>query len=92
VTVDRDAVEARLRDVSRLLRTHAGGLAVEDVSDDGTVRVRFTGQCTGCMFRPVTLEATIRPALLDVPGVACVEADGCRVSEEASRRLRRGYW
>jgi Fe-S cluster biogenesis protein NfuA len=87
----RAAVERRAADVSRLLRTHAGGIEVVDVSGDGVVRLRFTGMCTGCMYRPVTMAATIRPALLALDGVSAVEAEGCRVSEAAEQRLRRTF-
>lgn len=90
------AIEQRVRDVSQLLTMHAGGVELEHVDDDGRVRVRFTGMCTGCLYRPVTMAATVRPALLEIDGVSAVEAAGSRVSEEAERRLAEdlggGWW
>lgn len=90
------AIEQRVRDVSELLTMHAGGVELEDVDADGRVRVRFTGMCTGCLYRPVTMAATVRPALMEIDGVSAVEAAGSRVSEEAERRLAEdlggGWW
>jgi Fe-S cluster biogenesis protein NfuA len=85
--IDAGAVETRVRELSWLMGTHGGGLELDSVSDDGTVRVRFTGMCTGCTFRPLTMVGTIRRGLEDVPGVVRVEAAGARVSEEAEQRL-----
>jgi Fe-S cluster biogenesis protein NfuA len=84
---DQRPVERRVSEVSRLLGAHAGGIELERLDEQGRVGVRFTGMCTGCLFRPVTLATTIRPALLEVDGVTGVEAAGVRVSEHAARRL-----
>jgi Fe-S cluster biogenesis protein NfuA len=74
--------------LSDLFRVHGGGLELEEVSSDGRVRVRFTGMCAGCQFRPMTMAGSIRPLLLTLEGVNEVEADGSRISEEALTRLR----
>jgi Fe-S cluster biogenesis protein NfuA len=93
---DRAEIEGRVRDLSHLMTMHAGGVELEDVDADGNVRVRFTGMCTGCLYRPVTMAATIRPALMELDGVASVQAAGSRVSEKAERRLAEdlggGWW
>ena len=73
--------------LSRLTAAHAGGVELVEVSDDGEVRVRWTGACTGCPFRPMTMAGTPRPVLLGVDGVRGVEAQGSRISEEAEARL-----
>lgn len=83
----RPAVERRLAELEALLRTHAGGLELVGVSAAGEVSLRFTGMCCGCPFRPLTTVATIRPALLAVPGVTSVSIPGTRISEEAEERL-----
>jgi Fe-S cluster biogenesis protein NfuA len=85
--MDEAAVAHRVSEVSRLLGAHAGGIELEQLDEEGRVRIRFTGMCTGCLFRPVTMATTIRPALLEVDGVRGVEATGVRISEHAARRL-----
>jgi Fe-S cluster biogenesis protein NfuA len=85
----RAAVERRLAEIAPALRAHAGGVELTDVSDDGVVALRFTGMCTGCPFRPLTTAATLRPALLSVPGVRALSVPGARISEEAEERLAR---
>jgi Fe-S cluster biogenesis protein NfuA len=85
--VNEVGVQRRVEEISRVLAAHAGGIELEDLDDEGRVRVRFTGMCTGCLFRPVTMATTIRPALLEVAGVTAIEAAGVRVSEHAARRL-----
>ncbi len=85
--MERGALEHRVELVSRFLRGHAGGIELDHAGDDGEVRVTFTGMCTGCLFRPVTMATTIRPALLQIEGVKRVEATGARVSAEAEQRM-----
>ena len=87
MSICRRALEARIAEVNALMRAHAGGVELLDVSDDGTVSVRFAGKCTGCELRPVTMAGTIRPALLAVEGVSRVATVGARISEEAEQRL-----
>jgi Fe-S cluster biogenesis protein NfuA len=86
--VDREALDARIGQVSAAIGAHAGAIELLDVSEAGAVRVRFTGMCTGCLFRPLTMMGTVEPALLEVPGVTAVEAAGTRVSAEAAARMR----
>lgn len=80
-------IEARVAELSARIAAHAGGLELDHVAADGTVTVRFTGMCTGCPYRPLTMAGTVRPALLAIDGVTRVEAVGSRISEEAERRL-----
>jgi len=82
------AVQARVGEVARALRAHAGGLELRSVSAGGVVRVRFVGACAGCPLRPLTLAATVRPRLGELPGVTGVEDEGGRISLEAQERLR----
>jgi Fe-S cluster biogenesis protein NfuA len=85
--VDSTLVDSHVDELSRLMRAHGGGLELEAVAPDGTVRVRFTGMCTGCAFRPLTMAATVRRTLGAVAGVTRVEAVGSRISEQAEERL-----
>lgn len=86
--VDRAALEERIRQVCAVMRSHAGAIELVGVDADGVVELRFTGMCQGCPFRPLTMHATIAPALLTVPGVTEVYAAGARISEFAQERLR----
>jgi Fe-S cluster biogenesis protein NfuA len=87
--VEHGQVAARIEEVRVLMSAHAGGVELIDVSPRGGVRLRFTGMCAGCPYRPLTMEGTIRPALESVPGVTSVQAAGARVSDEALARMRR---
>jgi Fe-S cluster biogenesis protein NfuA len=91
MSVDRTALDARLEQILAVMASHAGGVELVDTDARGAVRLRFTGMCAGCRLRPLTLRATIEPALLAVPGVTAVEADGGRISAEAAARLQRYF-
>jgi Fe-S cluster biogenesis protein NfuA len=86
--VDEQQLRARVARVCAVMSAHAGAIELLGVDARGEVLVRFTGMCTGCAFRPLTMEGTIRPALMDVSGVTAVHADGARISEEALARMR----
>ena len=83
----REEVSDRIADLNQMLASHAGGVQFEGLSKDGEVSLSFTGMCTGCGYRAVTMAAIIRPALTDIAGVSDVEAPGTRVSDVALRRL-----
>lgn len=85
--VSVDQVEHRVAQLDRLIKAHAGGLVLEHVSEQGVVRVRFTGMCAGCENRAVTMIGSVRPALMDVDGVQRVDVVGVRISEEAEERI-----
>ena len=87
MSAPRTDVEERIEELNRLMRAHAGAVELLGLSDDGVVAVRFTGMCTGCELRPITMAAMVRPGLLAVPGVTRVDIIGARVSEEAERRI-----
>jgi Fe-S cluster biogenesis protein NfuA len=84
------SVLERLEDLRPALDAHAGGVELVGV-EDGVVRLRFTGMCTGCHLRPLTMFSTIRPALLDLEGITAVEAEGSRISAEAEARLAAAF-
>jgi Fe-S cluster biogenesis protein NfuA len=86
-SVDRAKLEARARLVSRMLAPHGGGVEVVDAGADGAVRLSFTGLCTACWMRPITLENVVGPAFRDLDGVADVQVDGVRISAAAQQRL-----
>ena len=84
------AVRECLERLRPALNAHAGGIELVEVKD-GTVRLRFTGMCTGCHLRPLTTGSTIRPALLEVAGVNAVEIEGSHISAEAEARLAAAF-
>jgi Fe-S cluster biogenesis protein NfuA len=86
----RSAVLARIEELRPALDAHAGGVELVAV-EDGVVRLRFTGMCTGCPLRPLTTASTIRPALLALEGVQAVEVEGARISSEAEARLAAAF-
>jgi Fe-S cluster biogenesis protein NfuA len=86
---DRQEVEQTIEILSRMIRAHAGGLELRDLSEDGIVTVQYTGMCTGCEFRPLTTAGSVRPALMEVAGVTDVVVLGARISREAEERLAR---
>jgi Fe-S cluster biogenesis protein NfuA len=87
--IDDAALARRIEEICRVMSAHAGAIELVEVSAAGAVRVRFTGMCAGCMFRPLTMRGTIAPALEEIPGVSAVHADGARISEESAARLAR---
>lgn len=86
-TVPRAAIASRVKMISRVLNAHAGGLELTEVDRNGSVTVRFTGMCTGCPLRPISLHGLVKPALLGIDGVTAVVAAGGRTSVEAEERL-----
>jgi Fe-S cluster biogenesis protein NfuA len=84
------AVLERLEELQPVLDAHAGGIELVEMRGS-TVRVRFTGMCTGCHLRPLTTASTIRPALLELTGVDTVEIEGSRISAEAEARLAAAF-
>jgi Fe-S cluster biogenesis protein NfuA len=85
------AIESRIGQLDVLLRAHAGGLELRDVDHAGHVVVRYTGMCAGCPWKPLTTEATVRPALMATDGVTAVEVEGSRISDEAQRRIAAAF-
>ncbi|MFP7721402.1 NfuA family Fe-S biogenesis protein [Lysobacter sp. A3-1-A15] len=60
-------------EINPQLAQHRGHVAVEEVTGDGVVRLRFGGGCHGCGMADVTLKQGIEKTLLEkVPGVTAV--------------------
>jgi Fe-S cluster biogenesis protein NfuA len=53
---------------------------VTAVDDAGRVHLTFVGACDGCFLRPMTLAATIAPAISRIDGVAGIVVKGMVVS------------
>ncbi len=70
----RDKVEAALNNIRSILQQDGGNVELVDVSDDGVVKVRLTGQCGCCPMSVMTLKFAIEKRLKEaVPEVKNVE-------------------
>lgn len=80
--------------INHLLAQHAGGIELGGIDAEGRVTVKFVGMCSGCLYRPITMAATIRPALMEIEGVTDVFANGSRIDDAARERLEAdiGSW
>jgi Fe-S cluster biogenesis protein NfuA len=79
-------VEEAVAELDRAMRSHGGGIEYLGTSPDGALRLKMTGLCQGCLFRPVTVAGTIAPFIEERLGCE-VEVQGARISEEAEARL-----
>ncbi len=75
--------------LARVLRSHGGGLVLEQDGPD--VRVRFTGMCSACPCRVLCHDNLVQPALLAVDGVETVDAPGTRVDPSVRTRIAALY-
>jgi Fe-S cluster biogenesis protein NfuA len=83
-----DEAEAVLgRWVRPTIQGHAGDIHVAEVTDDGEVKVVFSGACRCCPLQPVTLGTSVLPAFSGVEGVSRVTCESVRVSPHAMRRM-----
>ena len=71
----KEQIEKALDDIRPMLMADGGNVELVDVSDDGKVKVRLTGACSGCPSSQVTLKMGIEQALKEkVPSVQSVES------------------
>lgn len=74
--VDQKAVaDEALEDIRPYIHSHGGNVEVLDV-DQGVVRLRMAGACSGCTASAITLQEGIEQALRDhFPGFAAMEVE-----------------
>lgn len=84
-------LRARVAGLNRAMQACGGGIELGDHDGDGVVSVRLLGMCTGCSCRAVTTVSTIRPMLLDVPGVRDIFVENSRVSRYAEEHMGRAF-
>jgi Fe-S cluster biogenesis protein NfuA len=72
-----DRVHQALEGVRPYLGSHAGGVELLGLDDDGAVRIRLQGSCRGCPSSTVTVKLAIERAIL----AAAPEVTGVRVQE-----------
>jgi Fe-S cluster biogenesis protein NfuA len=71
----KDKVKESLDKIRPRLQADRGDVELVEVTDDGVVKVRLTGACTGCPMSQMTLKQGIERILKqDVPEVKSVEA------------------
>ncbi len=71
----KEQVEKALDDIRPMLMADGGNVELVDVTDDGVVKLRLTGACSGCPSSQVTLKMGIEQSLKEkVPSVQSVEA------------------
>jgi len=68
-------VEKALSRIRPALQAHGGDVELVEVTDEGVVKVRLIGTCSGCPMSTMTLEMGIAQELKKkVPGVKEVKA------------------
>ncbi|HET6487792.1 MAG TPA: NifU family protein [Spirochaetia bacterium] len=66
----KESVLKALADIRPALQADGGNVELVDVSDQGVVKVRLTGACSGCPMGMMTLKEGIEKELKSkVPGV-----------------------
>ncbi len=66
----KESVLKALEDIRPALQADGGNVELVDVSDQGVVKVRLTGACSGCPMGMMTLKEGIEKELKSkVPGV-----------------------
>ena len=69
----KESVQKALDKIRPNLQADGGDVALIDVSDDGTVKVKLTGACHGCPMSQMTLKNGIERFLKqEVPAVKSV--------------------
>lgn len=69
-----EQVKAVLDKVRPNLQADGGDVEFVELTDDGVVKVRLRGACSGCPMSQMTLKRGIEQAVLaEVPGVKSVE-------------------
>jgi Fe-S cluster biogenesis protein NfuA len=56
-------VEEAIKDIRPSLRADGGDVELVEITDDGVVKVRLIGACSGCMMSQITLKAGIESYL-----------------------------
>ena len=72
--VDKQAVLDVFERVKPLFVEHEGDFQVEEISDDGVVKVRLIGECQLCMYKEKTRRAIETMLKNEVPGIKRVDA------------------
>jgi len=72
-----ERINAALDSVRPYLGSHAGGVEVIGVDDDGVLQLRLQGSCDGCSSSAETVRVAIENAVLEAaPEIVAVQAEG----------------
>jgi len=67
-------VEGVLEKVRPMLQRDGGDVELVDVQDDGVVKVKLTGACSGCPMSTMTLKNAIEETIKnEIPEIKAVE-------------------
>ncbi len=70
----KEKVEAVLDKVRPMLQRDGGDVELVEVQDDGVVKVRWTGACSGCPMSTMTLKNAIEETIKnEIPEIKSVE-------------------
>jgi Fe-S cluster biogenesis protein NfuA len=70
----KERVESVLGKVRPMLQRDGGDVELVDVQDDGIVKVRLTGACSGCPMSTMTLKNAIEETIKkEIPEIKSVE-------------------
>jgi Fe-S cluster biogenesis protein NfuA len=70
----KERVETVLDKVRPMLQRDGGDVELVDVQDDGVVKVRLTGACSGCPMSTMTLKNAIEETIKkEIPEIKSVE-------------------
>jgi Fe-S cluster biogenesis protein NfuA len=70
----KEKVETVLDKVRPMLQRDGGDVELVDVQDDGVVKVRLTGACSGCPMSTMTLKNAIEETIKkEIPEIKSVE-------------------
>jgi len=61
----KERVEKAINLIRPAIQQDGGDVELVDVTDDGTVQIRFHGACCGCPSANVTLHGGIRRVVID---------------------------
>lgn len=71
----REKVEAALEKIRPMLQADGGDVELVEITDNGIVKVKMQGACSGCPMSQMTLKNGIeRVVLKEVPQVKGVES------------------
>lgn len=70
-----EQVEEALNTIRPFLEADGGNVSIEDITEEGVVKLRLLGSCGSCPMSIMTMKAGIEQTILKaVPGIKSVEA------------------